>query len=110
MGRLSDFHPQPIDGGDDPNEGEAASARSWPDPIGIPAAQRRSARRRDAVELLIANSQRACCSPFFVKCNRAYRPAPHPLAPAEHRKSDGKIAVIAAVMARPPTKRKLNQG
>jgi hypothetical protein len=45
-----------------------------------------------------------------VKCNRAYRPAPHPLAPAEHRKSDGKIAVIAAVMARPPTKRKLNQG
>ena len=59
MGRLSDFHPQPIDGCDDPNEGEAASARPRPYPIGIPAAQRHSTRRRDAFELSSAIRQRS---------------------------------------------------
>src|ERR1700722_1156786 len=46
MGGLSDFYPQPIDGDDDSNEREAASAGSWTCSIGIPTNQRHSARWR----------------------------------------------------------------
>jgi nucleotidyltransferase/DNA polymerase involved in DNA repair len=59
MGRLSDIHSQPVDGNDDSNEGEAASGRLGPDPVRLPAAERRSTRRRGALELSIANRQRS---------------------------------------------------
>ena len=50
MGRLSNIHSQPVDGNDDPNEGETASDRPRPNPICIPAAERRSTCRRDALQ------------------------------------------------------------
>jgi hypothetical protein len=58
MGRLSDLHPQPVDGDDDTNEGEASSVGSRSYPIGLSAAQRHSARWRNAFELSTAIVQR----------------------------------------------------
>ena len=59
MGRLSDIHSQPVDGNDDRDEGEAASGRLGPDPVRVPAPERRSTRRGVALELSIANRQRS---------------------------------------------------
>ena len=62
---------------------EAASARSRPYPIGIPAAERHSTRRRDALELSIAIRQRSGRTPVLVKCNRRLAIRAPPLAPTE---------------------------
>ena len=76
MGRLSDFHPQPVDEDDDPNAGEATSAGSRSDPIGIPTTQRHSARRRNDFELSSATRQRSSGASSFVRRAPDYRRVP----------------------------------
>ena len=79
-GRLSDFHPQPVNGDDDPNEGEAASARPRPDPIGIPTTQRHSTRWRNAFELSSAIRQRSSGASSFLRCDRRLPTRPLPFS------------------------------
>jgi hypothetical protein len=82
---------KPTDGIGNPNKAWAACSRPRPDPFRVPAAEGRSTRWSDPLELFNRNPAVKRLNCLFVKCNRRYRPAPRPLAPTERRRSDSKL-------------------